>query len=495
VSKTFSIARYREVEARTPDRAVREKPRKAAAPPGDVATKGEAVTTSRRARRGRLRALSATALAGVLVLSACGGTDSETEPETTDDVTDATDEATDATTDETTEEATDADADAAALEGELTVWHYFSADNQVQLMDDYAQRFEDAHEGVTVTNVFVPYDQLNSNVINAAGAGEGPDVVVFNGAEWSTLALAGALQPLDAYWDGYADADQFPDSVLHGLDDELYAVQGYVNLLGLWYNADLLEEIGVEPPTTIDELEDAMQAAVDAGYRGITLSALPQSQGEWQAYPWLTSQGFDYADPNEDALAAGFAMVRNWVEQDYLSQEAVNWDQTVPFQQFTAGGVAFAANGNWQMGAAAADADFEYGVVSLPVGDQGKVYLGGEGQGIGVHSENPDLAWAYLQETYLDPEGQLLAVETVGSIPSRADASQEPAVTDNELLEPFANTLNTVGANYPDSVVPPENVADLQTTMGQAWSAVVGGQTAPDAAATQAVSQLQGLLN
>jgi multiple sugar transport system substrate-binding protein len=440
------------------------------------------VITSRRPRS-RLRALSATLLAGALVLTACGDAD-DTSPDATEPA-------------ETTEDtATDAETEDAAPEGEreLTVWHYFSADNQVQLMDDYAQRFEDAHEGVTVSNVYVPYDQLNSNVINAAGAGEGPDVVVFNGAEWSTLALAGALQPLDAYWDEYADADQFPDSVLHGLEDELYAVQGYVNLLGLWYNADLLDEIGVEPPTTIDELEEAMQAAVDAGHRGITLSALPQSQGEWQAYPWLTSQGFDYADPDEAALAAGFAMVRDWVDQGYLSQEAVNWDQTVPFQQFTAGGVAFAANGNWQMGAAAADADFEYGVVSLPVGDEGKVYLGGEGQGIGTHSDDPDLAWAYLQETYLHPDGQLAAVETVGSIPSRADASQDPAVTDNDLLDPFAQTLNTSGANYPDAVVPPENVADLQTTMGQAWSAVVGGQTAPDAAAAQAVGQLESLL-
>ena len=431
--------------------------------------------------RGRWRTASVIALAGALLLSACG-----------DDVADPTDEAPDDVADEETDDAVD---DAAAGEDrELTVWHYFSEDFQVELMDTYAERFEAAHDGVTVSNVFVPYDQLNSNVISAAGAGEGPDVVVFNGAEWSTLALAGALQPLDEYWDTYDEADQFPDSVLHGLEDELYAVQGYVNLLGLWYNADLLDEIGEDPPTTIDELESVMQTAVDAGYRGITLSALPQSQGEWQAYPWLTSQGFDYADPDENALADGLAMVRNWVEQDYLSQEAVNWDQTVPFQQFTAGGVAFAENGNWQVGAAEADADFEYGVVPLPLGDQGRVYLGGEGQGIGAHSEHPELAWAYLQETYLHPEGQLAAVELVGSIPSRADASQEPIVTEDELLGPFSETLNDMGANYPDPVIPPEAVADLQTEMGQAWSAVVGGQTSPEEAASRALSQIRPLL-
>ncbi len=394
---------------------------------------------------------------------------------------------------------TDADdtdtGNGAAADGEeveLTVWHYFSEDFQVELMDSYAEKFEAEHDNVTVSNVFQPYDQMNSMVVSAAGAGEGPDVVVFNGAEWSTLAMAGALAPLDDYLAEFEDADQISDAVQHGMDGSTYAVQGYVNLLGLWYNADLLEEIGVEPPTTMDELESAMAAAVDAGYRGITLSALPQSQGEWQAYPWLSSEGFTYENLDEEALAAGFARVRGWIEEGYLSQEAVTWDQTVPFQQFTAGEVAFAENGNWQIGAAEADADFEYGVVPLPLSETGQVYLGGEGQAIGANSEHPDLAWEYLTSTYLDFDGQLEAQESVGSIPSRADASQEEA--SNELLEPFAQTLNDMGTNYPASVIPPEAVADVQNGVGQAWSSALAGQMTPEEAASQAIGQLQNLL-
>lgn len=393
-----------------------------------------------------------------------------------------------------TETGTDNGTAAEGEAVELTVWHYFSEDFQVELMDAYAEKFEEEHGNVTVNNVFQPYDQMNSKVVSAAGAGEGPDIVVFNGAEWSTLAMAGALAPLDEYWAEFEDAGEFPDAVLHGMDDSTYAVQGYVNLLGLWYNADLLEEIGVEPPSTMEELESAMAAAVDAGHRGITLSALPQSQGEWQAYPWLSSEGFTYENLDEDALAAGFARVRGWIEEGYLSQEAVTWDQTVPFQQFTAGGVAFAENGNWQRGAAEGDADFEYGVVPLPLSDSGQVYLGGEGQAIGANSENPDVAWEYLKSTYLDFDGQIMAQQSVGSIPSRADASQEESVTSDELLEPFAVTLNEMGTNYPASVIPPEAVADVQSGVGQAWSSALAGQMSPEEAAAQVIGQLQGLL-
>lgn len=379
-------------------------------------------------------------------------------------------------------------------DGVVTVWHYFTVDEQVAAMETMAERFEAENEGTTVENVYVPYDQMNSKVISAAGAQTGPDVVLFNGGETAALALAGALAPLDDRWSDYEDADQFPDSVLHEIDDTLYAVQGYVNLLGLWYNADILAEIGVEPPTTPDELETAMAAAADAGYAGITLSGLPQSQGEWQAYPWLTAEGFDYESPDAAALEAGLARARGWVEQDWLSQQATTWDQTVPFQEFTAGSTAFAENGNWQLGAAAADADFEYGVVPMPVGDEGQVYLGGEGQAIGAHSDDPDMAWEYLTSTFWDSAAQVQLAQDVGYIPARTDAGQDEAVTGDPLLAPFAESVASMGATYPAPSIPSEAVADVQTTMGQAWSAALGGQQSPAEAAQSAISAIEPAL-
>jgi multiple sugar transport system substrate-binding protein len=375
----------------------------------------------------------------------------------------------------------------------VTVWHYFSEDNQVALMEQYKEKFESENDGVTVENVYVPYDQINSKVVNAAGSQTGPDVVVFNGAEAAILALGGGLKPINEEWAAYEDAAQFPDSVQHTIDDTLYAVQGYVNLLGLWCNMDKLDELGLEPPTTVDELESAMEAAQKTGLAGITVSGLPQSQGEWQAYPWLSSQGFTYESPDEQALTEGFAMVNSWVEKGYLSKEATTWDQTVPFQQFLAGKSLFAANGNWQIALAESDATFEYVVVPLPVGSTGQVYLGGEGQGVGAFSQNPQLAWQYLTSTYYSVAGQLAAVESVGSIPAREDANQNSAVTDNDLLTPFSETVAELGANYPSAAIPPESVADVQTTVGQAWSAAMGGQQDPESAVQTVMQLLESL--
>jgi multiple sugar transport system substrate-binding protein len=376
----------------------------------------------------------------------------------------------------------------------VVVWHYFSDENQVKVMTDYKELFESNNDGITVENVFVPYDQLNSKLLTAVGSGTGPDVVVFNGADASTLALGGALAPVTDQWDGFADKAQFPESVVHSLDGDVYAVQGYVNLLGLWYNKDILDEVGVEPPTTMDELNAALAAVTAAGKGGITLSGLPQSQGEWQAYPWLSSFGFNYDNPEAAPLEEAFSMIQSWTDSGALTREAVTWDQTVPFQTWAAGDIAFAQNGNWQLGTARSDANFNYGVVPLPVGASGQVYLGGEGQGVGAFSANPDLAWSYLEQTYFSQEGQAIALRDVGSIPSRLDAASVSGVTDDPILAAFALSLERNGAIYPARAVPAASVADQQLVVGQMWSAVIGGQMTPAEAAAKLIADLTPLL-
>jgi multiple sugar transport system substrate-binding protein len=376
----------------------------------------------------------------------------------------------------------------------LTVWHYFSDANQVKVMTDYKDLFEKDNAGVKVDNVYVPYDQMNSKLLSAVGAKAGPDIVVFNGADSSTLALGGALAPLDDNWKSFADKAQFPESVVHQVNGKTYAVQGYVNLLGLWYNADILKEVGIQPPTTMDELNAALTKVVAAGKGGITLSGLPQSQGEWQAYPWLSSAGFNYDKPKAADLESAFNTIKSWTDSGALTREAVTWDQTVPFQTFAAGNVAFAENGNWQIGTAKSSAKFNYGVVPLPVGKTGQVYLGGEGEGIGAFSKNKDLAWKYLQQTYFSAAGQLIPLKVVGSIPSRLDAAQDKAVSDDPLLAAFAKSIADNGATYPAPAVPPASVADQQLAVGQAWSAVIGGQSSPADAAAKLISQLTPLL-
>lgn len=376
--------------------------------------------------------------------------------------------------------------------GTLTVWHYYSLDNQLKMLDQYAGIFEENNPGYTVENVYVPHDQLNTKLLAAVGTGSGPDVVVFDGYGASGLASSGALAPLTDQWNEFDDASLVAEGAVTTLDGDVYAFQGYTNCLALYYNKDILDEIGVDAPTTIDELESAMQAAVDAGYQGITLSGQPSNEGAFQSYPWLTAEGFSYEDPTTGPLEAGFTRVRSWVENGYLSAEAATWDQNVPFSIFTAGGVAFAENGNWQITNAQNEADFEFGIVPLP--GEGGIYLGGEAEAVFSESDDVDLAFEYLSQTFLSKEGQLIALNSVGSIPTRSDAASDDSISSDPYLSVYAQVIRDFGAPYPDAVIPADNVNEVFLNVSTAWSAAISGQQSPADAESTFLTQLESLL-
>ncbi len=377
----------------------------------------------------------------------------------------------------------------------LTVWHYYSVDGQTAGLENLATDFESNHEGVNVENVYVPFDQLTNKLVQAAGTGTGPDVVVYNAADTYTLTQAKAIEPMNDWWDNYADADQFPDAVVQKVGDDVMGVQGFVNLIGLWYNKDILDELGVQPPTTFDELEADMAKAKAAGKDAITLTGKANSEGEWQAFPWLSRAGWDYAAPEQKPLQDAFSMVQDWTAKGYLTKEAATWDQTIPFQQFEAGNTAFAVNGNWQIASAKKDASFNYGVVPIPVGNTGSVYLGGEVQNVGAFSKNRDLAQEYLEQEFFSKKGELTLLDAFGSIPSRADAASDEKVSSDPVLSQFASILKDNGHTSPDPAIPSENVAKVLQTVGESWSAAIAGNGTPEQLSSDLLTTLTPLLS
>lgn len=377
----------------------------------------------------------------------------------------------------------------------LTVWHYFSEDSQVKELTDLAALFNKSNKSVKVNYVFVPVDSLAGKVIAAGAANSGPDVIIHAQPTVAPMAQAGALKDLSTYWQSFAGKDQFSEAVLGKVDGKLYGVQGYVNLLGLWYNKTILDKLGIKPPATISQLTSDLKAAKEAGYTGITLTGKPNAQGEWQAYPWLSAYGWDYGNPQVSSIEKAFSTVASWVQNGYLPQIVVNWGQAEPFQDFLTGKVAFCENGNWQIGAAKSKAKFAYGIVPMPSGSQNaKVYLGGEQESIGAFSKIPNIAWEYLTKTYFSEAGQIIALQDVGSIPARKDAASAHAVADNELLAPFGFEVRTMGALRTPAVGPMTKVTSAQLAVARQWSAMIAGQESPEVAAQKAVADVESEL-
>ena len=124
--------------------------------------------------------------------------------------------------------------------GTLNVWHYFNVAGQQSILKEWAALFNQQYPNVEVKYTYVDFQNLSTRIIAAAGAKQGPDVIIYGGSDLSAMYKVGALKSMQPYWSQYADAQQFPDGVITRFNGEVYGVKGYVNLVALWYNQDIL---------------------------------------------------------------------------------------------------------------------------------------------------------------------------------------------------------------------------------------------------------------
>ncbi len=379
--------------------------------------------------------------------------------------------------------------------GSLSVWTYFNTPQLSAEINTYTSIFKKQHPGVSVSVLHIPYAQFDGKLIAAAAAGTGPDVIFYVDGDVAELANGGALANISSDWSAFPQASLFPSTSVLKVNGDVYGVQGGVDVLGLWYNKTLMAKLGIAgPPTTIAQLNADLAIAKAKGYEGITFSGTPDNTGEWQMYPWATSYGFSYADPQEKPLAEALALGQSWVDDGYVSRDVSTWEQDVPFQQWTAGNVLFAENGEWNTTTAEQDAKFSYGVAPLPIGPAGKVYLAGTGVDVGAFSKSSALAWDYVQDAALSQTGELAALSDTGLIPMRSDLATAPQVKSQPITSAFMSIVSTQGSPYPATAIPQKNVAAVEKLVGEAWSAVLDGQQTPQSAAQSVIQQLQPLL-
>lgn len=375
----------------------------------------------------------------------------------------------------------------------VTYWHYMVASDkaQTQMNDTVVELFTKTRPEITVDKVYVPHDQIAAKVIGSGTTKQGPDVLQQTG-DLDQFVPAGLVQDLTDRWKAWDQSSQFPDTALGRINGKIYAIKPYANLIGLWYNQDILDEFRITPPTTMDELGEALKK-IGKKYVGLGIAGSGEGlDGDWQGRPFYSAYGFDYLKPEVSALEEAFTLLDGWRQAGYLPADVATWTQVSSFPRFTAGQVAFCVNGNWQYGNAKKDAKFRYGVVPIPQGPKGgTVYLGGESFCIGSFTKNADLAWDFIKTTWASRDGGLAALHGVGSIPLRKDAATDPAFQD-PVIKQFQEATKH-GTDYPDPGLG-TNVGAVRQAMARGWNAMMSGQQTPAAAAKSVVDTLATLI-
>ncbi|WP_433430696.1 ABC transporter substrate-binding protein [Nonomuraea sp. CA-141351] len=370
---------------------------------------------------------------------------------------------------------------------QVTFWHYYAqgipatAKFTKDLNDIYAK----AKLPKPLNSVYVPGEQLTQKVVATAASKQGPDVFVQGGADLLQLIKAGAVADFTAQYDKFKDKDQIPDSAVIKYDGKVYGVQGFSNATALWYNKAILDEFGITPPTTMDELNADLEK-IGKKYIGIGLPG--QGDQDVNAFSFITAYGFDYAKPDAAALENAFRLVGSWADKGYLPRDAATWTADVAFQKFAAGGMAFVLGGNWQYGNAKKTASFKYGVVPVPNGTApAKVYQFGDNVHMGAFTKDKDAAFNAIATMFLSKDGELAALEA-GSMPVRKDLADTKGMQD-PIYSQFQKALQN-GVPY---LLPGfgTELTQMRTPVAEAWSAVIAGQSSPKDAATTAVAAVQ----
>jgi arabinogalactan oligomer/maltooligosaccharide transport system substrate-binding protein len=345
-----------------------------------------------------------------LVLAACGSDDSESN----------------------SENSPAGNTDPASLEAELTWWDTSSADTEAPVYDELIAQFNEQYPNVEIDHQLVPFGEAQNKFKTAAQSEAGaPDILRAEVAWTPEFASLGYLYALDGT-ELLEDAD-FQETPLSSnqFDGKTYGVPQVTDTLGLMYNKKLLEQAGVEVPTTWEELaEVAPTIEKETGAKAIALGS-----GGYYLLPFIYGEGGDLVDIDAESIVVdspenvkGMQTAQDLVKSGASPKPVANDADATVQTLFREGKVAMMINGPWTVSEVEKAPGFggleNLGVAPVPAGSAGQgAPVGGHNYVIysGMGEEKAEAAIAFVK-FMSSAESQAFTADELGTIPTRDSA-------------------------------------------------------------------------
>ena len=118
---------------------------------------------------------------------------------------------------------------------------------------NFVKKFEEANPGIKLNLEVVSWNDIYTVVSTRISNNNAPDIL--NIDTFADYANEGLLLPVSDYCPDELFADFFPSFIEQSvIDGVCWAVPDLASARALYYNADILEEAGVDVPTTWAEL-------------------------------------------------------------------------------------------------------------------------------------------------------------------------------------------------------------------------------------------------
>jgi multiple sugar transport system substrate-binding protein len=328
---------------------------------------------------------------------------------------------------------------------EIVVWSTGSEDEAL-VLQAAADAYGAANSGVTITVTAVDWSNAHAQMLAAATSGTGPDIIT-GGLSWGIEfgQLGGMIELGTAYPDDVAAIAEQSNAGIWAATvpptGEVYVVPFDLTLFMFYYNSAVLEELGIEVPTTWEELTAAITAIREAndGEGGFQMG--------WGNVGWIPFQDFLYQAGgtwyNEDCTAATVNSEEGVTALEFYASLYTEYGSPTVEGDIVAGLQSglypIAAQGSWIAGGIERtfpELAGQWGITVQPAGPAGNnsAFIGGRGIGIMSYSANVDASWDFIKYLWTDEATDLII--TAGAdrglywIPPRAEFAGSPLASD-----------------------------------------------------------------
>lgn len=358
---------------------------------------------------------------------------------------------------------------------ELTVWHISNDEKRHSVTKNAIDRFMDENPHIKVIDVPNENDPYKTKLSTAMAAGEEPDIFISWGGGWlETFVEEGKVLDIDE-WSKEIE-DNFYESALSlfKVNGKQYGIPYGCGPAPVYYNRQIYEDLGLEVPTTLEELERNCDILLENGILPFALGNSSQWPGALTfIYLSLRGGGADtfmnaYNRQNgvtfedESFIQAG-RIIQDWVKKGYYPEGAngINYDTGGSRMLFYSGQAAHIVQTNGMFSNTKSEApDFfenNLGIFQFPLieggkGTQAEILGGGNAYSISASCKYPREAFE-LVKRLTDVEFAQESVDIAGVITGAKGVEYSDSLmkTQEGLL-----VNATYIQNFYDQFLPPE---------------------------------------
>ncbi|MCI0157958.1 extracellular solute-binding protein [Leifsonia shinshuensis] len=353
---------------------------------------------------------------------------------------------------------------------------------------DAVKAFNTSHKDVKVTYQEVQPGSKGGyqKMLNAVTAGNAPCLAQVGYETLPSFAAQGALE--DVASTAKADEKDFQPAAWKSvtIGDAVYGAPVDTGPMGLFYNKQLFDSLGLSAPTTWAEYKaDAEKIHASDPTKFISS---PYLDYDYAGLAWQTGAAWFGVDG--DAWKVSLASDANLKIADYwqglvsegLISSAPMYDQAW-YTGLGNGSIATVVGAVWQAGVikgGAADGSGKWAVEPMPqwsAGDDQVGNAGGSATAVLKGCSDPKAAWEFAHWLSTDKTTFDMLVKKAGLYPAATGLADLPALTEGDayfggqkIFDVFAKAAPKVNPDWTWGPVMTKTAADLDDGLGKAWS-------------------------